>query len=449
MSVTDQISGGFQNFWSLDVPNYQAAGVSLRDDYDAIVVGAGYSGLAVAMGLARRGLSVLVLDKHGVGHGCSSRNGGMVGPSFHKLGMTGLTRKYGVETAERIMRAGIDALGYCQEFFASEAIDCDFSMTGRFRGARNVDDLRAMVAECERLKAAVGLEYEPVTEAEMHKHIGSTAYCGGVFYPKDGGLHPKRLVNALALRAEVAGAHILIETPVLRLVRDGGKILVRTQQGTMTARHVIIATNGYSNRGTAVMNDRVVPIDVSVAATRNLGTEQVRTMSPGLTMHGESGRVFIWSRPTPDHRRFIFGGRISTPSASLDRQRRQIATAVSRIFPDLAPTDFEHVWHGKVAYTTDHAPHLGQIDGIWLLGGYCGSGVTRSLFFADKIVRRITGQAVADTPFDALPFPRVPFRALAPFGARQLSKYYEWLDACENKVKCRKAPHSKKYLSGK
>src|ERR1700742_2790183 len=44
-------------------------------DFDALVVGAGAVGLACAYALARRGLSVVVVEKeHAIGQGVSSRN---------------------------------------------------------------------------------------------------------------------------------------------------------------------------------------------------------------------------------------------------------------------------------------------------------------------------------------------------------------------------------------
>lgn len=420
--------GQFICYWNEGVPDYRPVDRPLRSEYDVVVVGGGYSGLAIAWGLARNSLSVLLLEEHTIGFGASSRNGGMVGPSFHELGMVGLTRKYGGEKTRHIMRAGMDALDYCQELFASRRIDCDFQLTGRFRGARSSAHLEAMAEECRRLHQAVGLPYEIIGRKEIGRHTGAVPYVGGVMYPRDGGVHPKRLVNSLAALAEGEGAHLRDRAPVAEIHRHGNRFRVLLAGADVTARQVVIATNGYSDRRTREMNSRVIPIDVSVAATRVLGEERVRAMSPRLHMHGESGRVFIWSRPTPDHTRFIFGGRISTVDAPLEVQRAQIASAVQRLYPDLAPPDFEFIWNGKIAYTVDHAPHLTCVDGIWLIGGYCGSGVTRSLYFADKLVRKITGQPGADTPFDDLPFPKVPFRPFAPRMARMVTRYYKWLD---------------------
>ena len=45
---------------------------------DVAVVGAGYTGLAAAIELARAGRSVVVLDAGDPGHGASTRNGGLL-----------------------------------------------------------------------------------------------------------------------------------------------------------------------------------------------------------------------------------------------------------------------------------------------------------------------------------------------------------------------------------
>ncbi|WP_116085247.1 FAD-binding oxidoreductase [Tropicimonas sp. IMCC34011] len=416
------------NYWHEGVADHVPRPRDLKSAYDVVIVGGGYSGLSVASGLAEQGASVLLIEQHGIGFGASSRNGGMVGPSFHGLGLAGLTKAYGDTKARQILAMGVEAVDYCEDLLSKPDMDCDLRMSGRFRGARTEADHHAMIGECERLGAAVGLRYEIVQPSDIHLHTGSRAYVGGILYPRDGGLHPKKLANTLATRAEVNGATLLTQMPATSIHRDASGFLVRTPGEDFRARQVVIATNGYSDSRMAELHRRIVPIDVAVSATRHLGEERVRAMSPGLQMHGESGRIFIWSRPSPDHTRFIFGGRIASKSAPPDVQRAQIAAAVGRLFPDLIADDFQHVWHGKIAYTTDHSPHIAQDDGLWLIGGYCGSGVTRSLYFADKLVRKMTGQPGSATPLDDIEFPVVPFRSFAPFAARTLTRYYALRD---------------------
>ena len=68
-----------------------------------------------------------------------------------------------------------------------------------------------------------------------------------------------------------------------------------------------------------------------------------------------------------------------------------------------------HVWSGVVAYTFDHAPHLGKLDGIHYAMGYCGSGVGRATYFGHKIALRMLGDPQSRTAFDDLPFETRPF----------------------------------------
>ena len=184
------------------------------------VVGAGFTGLRAALELARGGRSVAVLEARDIGHGASSRNGGMVGPSFHKLGMAGLTSAYGEAKAAAIMREGMLALDHFEAFVADEGIDCALTLPGRFRGAPTAASYEATARECERLSKAVGLPFEMIPPERQREHIGSDFYRGGVLYLRDGGIQPRLLVEALASRAEAAGAMLFENTPVAGLTRE-------------------------------------------------------------------------------------------------------------------------------------------------------------------------------------------------------------------------------------
>src|SRR3954468_14359046 len=67
---------------------------------DVAIVGGGYTGLAAARELARRGASVALLEARTIGWGASSRNGGMVLTGL-KLEAEQLVGKYGLAEARR------------------------------------------------------------------------------------------------------------------------------------------------------------------------------------------------------------------------------------------------------------------------------------------------------------------------------------------------------------
>ena len=73
------------------------------------IVGGGYTGLAAARALARRGVDVTVLERHEIGWGASSRNGGFVLPGF-KPDVEVLARKLGVAEARRLFELSEQAV---------------------------------------------------------------------------------------------------------------------------------------------------------------------------------------------------------------------------------------------------------------------------------------------------------------------------------------------------
>ena len=415
-------------YWDADLPEPDDH-APLPDRVDVAVIGAGFTGLSVALHLARAGRRVAVLDAGRIGAGASSRNGGMVGPSFHKLGSAGLLAKYGEAKTLALMREGLLALDHFEALIRDEGLNCDLQMRGRFRGARTVADRDAMAREGDWLRRNLGLESDMVDQADQRAEIGSDFYRGGMIYHRDGGVHPRKLVLELARIARSAGATLIPHCPATALRQDPAGVEVQTPRGTLNAREVVLATNGYADRRTAVMARRVVPIETFVTATEPLSPERMAELSPKGRMFGESGRVFMWYRPTPDGTRFIFGGRLARSGASAKACKSAFAPAVARVFPQLQGVQFDHAWSGQIAYTPDHSPHLGQVDGAWVAGGYCGSGVTRSVYLGAKLARRILGQPDAGTALDDLPFDPVPFSPFSRQGAALLTRWYAWKDA--------------------
>ncbi len=422
---------GESNYWMQSGATAPGESGALPREVDVAIVGAGYTGLAAALYLARAGRSVAVFDAEAVGFGASSRNGGMVGPGLHKLGIAGLIGAYGEARAIALLGEGLKALDHLETFVATESIDCDLTLTGRFRGARTAAQYEASQRECDWLQKHIGLPTHHVPRTEQRSEIGSDFYRGGVVYERDGGLNPRKLLLGLAARAVEAGAHIFAPCSVTGLGREGSGTAVLTARGRIAAREVVLATNGYSDRRSAALSCRIVPIETGACAVGPLDPALVAELSPKGRMLGETGRVFMWYRPTPDGRSFIFGGRFGAGGVGLEARKKAFRRAISRVFPQLETAPISHVWSGQIAYTVDHSPHMGHHDGVWMAGGYCGSGVTRSLYFGTRLARRMLGEADGETAFDSLPFKPVPLRPLAPWGAGMMVRWHQMQDARE------------------
>ena len=79
------------------------------------VIGAGYSGLAAAYALQKRGVECAVLDANPVGWGASGRNGGVVSSKF-RLSFPTIDKLHGIETAKRMHRLAHDGVRVVESF---------------------------------------------------------------------------------------------------------------------------------------------------------------------------------------------------------------------------------------------------------------------------------------------------------------------------------------------
>lgn len=424
-------------FWHLETQNPNITIKEFPANADICIIGAGFTGLTTALHLLRAGKSVVLFDAMKLGHGASGKNGGMIGPSLHKLGLEGLSQKYGDEKALAILQEGMNAIDYFPKFINEENIDCDLKMTGRFRGITTKKDLDDVIKDCEKLMPLKGFQYEVVNEQDVQNEIGSNLYKGGIVYPRDGGLHPAKLQMGLVKKVIQLGGQIFEETCVGDIIKTPSGFQTTTDKGTIFSDKVVVASNGYTKKYCAksfsYYYKRLLPITSAMIATEQLPLDVINRFFPKRRMHGGNHRLVQYYRASPDDKRVLFGARGTDQWDRPIENGRELKKNLCKIFPEIEDVKIEYSWSGKVAYTFDHTPHLGIKDGIYFAIGYCGSGVTRSIYLASKLARRILDQDDHQTAFDDLTFESKPFYNGNPWFIPMVMKWYNFLDNLEGK----------------
>ncbi|MDD7973008.1 NAD(P)/FAD-dependent oxidoreductase [Roseinatronobacter alkalisoli] len=396
-------------YWWEAAPVGPAPDQSLASSVDVAILGAGYAGLSAALTLVRAGRSVAVFDAMNPGEGASSRNGGItsggIRPSFATL-----TRKFSEKTALEIEAEGKRAREFLYDFLQDEGINCDFKLTGLFRGALGYDQYDDMARSAEGLARRLGVESYAVPHAEQRDYIGTDFYRGGVVRKDIGGLHPAKFHAGLLRVALAAGVAVHSHTPVSTIARDGARFEVTSAAGKITAQQVLVCTNGYTDSAAPFLRRRLVPVRSRIIVTEELAPDLMARLMPKGMMMGENRQLGFYYRPTPDGTRVLLGGRDSSWVGDPVAPTLRLRDGLVELFPELKDVRLAHSWFGNVAMNRDMLPRLFERDGVVYASGFCGSGVVWAPWLGRNAALRLMGdKSHGRTVFDFRPPAAVPF----------------------------------------
>ena len=375
-------------------------------DADVCVIGAGFSGLSVALECRARGLSVVVLDAHRPGWGASGRNGGQMIAGFAKDEI--IEKALGLEGARAAWALSIEAVGLVRERIAHYGIECEFTpgyMTVATR-AKRVPDLRAWMDAATRRWGHTHLSW--VDGDEIRGRIASGRYLAGVYDALSGHLHPLKYCLGLAEAARREGAQLFAHSPVLEVVR-GTRPVVRVATGEVRCRFVAACGNAtLGNVLPAAIAARIAPIASYIVATESLGKARADALIRNRPAICDNNFFLDYFRVSADHR-VLFGGRASSTGASPAQLTDAIRKRMLTVFPQLADTRIDYAWGGFVDVTRNRAPDFGAIDpNYFYVQGFSGHGVALTGIAGRIVAQAITGDTAALDLFRRIGHARFP-----------------------------------------
>ena len=258
-------------------------------------------------------------------------------------------------------------------------------------------------------------------------------YFGGVVFPRHASVNPGLYHRGLLDRAVEAGVHVTGNCHVSGLRREKNRFILSTSKGEVSARDVIIATNGYTTDLTPWLQRRVIPIGSYVIATEELPIELVDTLFPTDRIASDTCKVVYYYRTSPDRKRILFGGRVSARETNPLISGPALYEDMCRIFPELTGFKVSHSWSGTVAYTFDELAHTGVHKGVHYAMGYCGSGVSMASYLGMRLGQKVLGSKEGQTAFDDLSFPTRPFYTGNPWFLPATVAWYRWRDQWQHK----------------
>ncbi|MFN0114933.1 MAG: NAD(P)/FAD-dependent oxidoreductase [Paracoccaceae bacterium] len=390
---------------------------------DAAIVGAGFAGLSAARELAAAGMDVVVLDAVQPGWGASGRNGGFCCLGGSKLSDAAIVAKVGEDGARAYRRFQIEAIDHVGEFLDSHAIPARQGPDGEAYLAQSPKAYDALLNEAEADAALYGDRPEILPKAALaERGLAGPGFHGALLVRLGFPLHPMIYVDALARLAAAEGVRIFGGSPVTGLSPAPGGWRLTTPSGSVTAKRVLVATNGYSSEDLpSWLGGRLLPAISSILVTRPL-TENER-QAQGFTsplMSCDTRRLLHYFRHLPDGR-FLFGMRGGT-SASPESDaatRTRVRAHFDALFPAWAGAETEQAWGGFACLTSSLHPYAGPVpraEGLFAALGCHGTGVGPMSYAGAQVGREMTGSDHRIPALLRLPPARFPFPAFRRLG---------------------------------
>lgn len=338
------------------------------DDVDVAVIGAGITGCACALGLARGGLRVRVHDARGIAEGASGRNGGFAlrgGAARYDVAR----ETYGSDAARELWlrtQAALDRL----EPLAGDS----FRRTGSLRLAADAEERVEIRAEYEALQ-------EDGFAAEWHDELPHLRpdFRGAIFHPRDGAVQPARFVRRLAALAAEQGVEF----------REHERVAALEE---LDVEQIVIATDGSGRGLLPELDDALWPARGQVLATEPLGERLFDC--PHYARNG-----FDYWQQLPDGRIVLGGFRdfsILTEMTDEETTTQPIQDALDAFLVELLGEmpKVTHRWAGIFGLTQDLLPLVGPLpdhDGVWIAAGYSGHGNVLGLMCGEVVAGAILG----------------------------------------------------------
>jgi glycine/D-amino acid oxidase-like deaminating enzyme len=244
-----------------------------------------------------------------------------------------------------------------------------------------------------------------------------------------GAAHAKRVIeDGRATFTNLKGVTLVGRAEVMAIRGQPGDFVLETSRGMLRAREAVVGTNGYTSELTPWQRRRLVPIGSYIIATEEIGEQRVESMFQNFCTMSNTQRVLFYYRPSPDHKRILFGGRASFGVTDARTAAPTLHKYLTWVYPQLREVRLTHAWTGNVAFTFDYLPHMGTREGIHYLMGCNGSGVAMMSYLGRQTALKILGKTNRPCAFEDIAFNTRPGYSGNPWFLPVVGNWYRFRD---------------------
>ncbi|MBR1125390.1 FAD-binding oxidoreductase [Bradyrhizobium lablabi] len=381
---------------------------------DVVIIGAGFTGLSAALHLREAGVDVAIIEAAEPGWGASGRNNGQVIPTLTRPDPDDIVAKHGA-TGERFVTLLRDSASVLFDLARRYQIQAEQEQAGWIQPVHSPGRIR--IAERRvRQWSKRGAPVEILLREQIRTMLGSDAWHGGFWNRNGGHINPLALSRGLAQCVLDRGGRIFVRSPAASFERQNNRWIVKTADGEISGRALILATNAYTGEfGKSLAPDiahEVMPVLSWQMATEPLSEAARKTIIPGRQAMSDTHGELYFARYDARNRLVTGGAIFNTPDAAT-RLKDTVGKRLQRLWPQIGKVKFDYVWNGYVGMTTDFLPRIHRLGpDAFAWAGCNGRAVALSISIGQQLSLAAQGHPADDLA--------LPFTELAPYIAHGL-----------------------------
>jgi glycine/D-amino acid oxidase-like deaminating enzyme/nitrite reductase/ring-hydroxylating ferredoxin subunit len=347
-------------------------------EVDVAVIGGGIAGVSAARFLKDSGLTVAVVEARHVGQGVSGKATAKVS-SQHGLKYQTLVDKFGEDKARLYAEAQETGLRRIVELSETHGFDADIDRMPAFTFTRDEDQVEAIEKEVEIAKK-LGLPASLTRNTGLPFNV-----LAAMRWDDQAQFHPIKYVNGLAATIPGDGSHVFENSRVT----DWDTKHIETEQGSVRARHVVMATNlPLGQTGLYYATNHAMAEPMIVAPLRGtLPGYYINASQPGhsIRTHRSNGQTYA-----------VCAGPHFTPGVP-DQEREAFAEIERWLTENFEVGAIAYRWGNEDYSPVDGAPFIGwsssgESDSYLVATGFAAWGFTNGtaagMIIADLVAGR-------------------------------------------------------------
>jgi glycine/D-amino acid oxidase-like deaminating enzyme len=337
--------------------------------FDAVVVGAGITGITTAYLLKQAGYTVALIERDR----CASVDTGHTTAHLTyvtDLRLSKLVRYFGNDHARAVWDAGKAAMQQIEELIAAEEIDCDFRKVPGFLHASLAggrDETKSLREDAE-LVEKLGFDATFMDEVPYFKFPG-------VCFANQAKFHPLKYLAALIRNIPGKGSKVFEQSEVTEF---GEEPLSVTANGKkLTCDFVVIATHVPLTGNTGLASATGFQTKLAPYSSYVLGAELPKGKVPEASYWDTTDPYYYLRIELGLHNDYAIFGGADHKTGQASRTEECFASLKETLQRHLPDAKVKRSWSGQVIETNDGLPYMGETaERQFVATGFAGNGMT-------------------------------------------------------------------------